>query len=96
MVATITELLERAKTDKFSTYADRAALIRTALTAIKLHGQLTGEFGTSESTVVASPHFKRMLGVILEALRDHPAARKGVIDALELAQRGDRAEDVAA
>lgn len=71
--------------------------MRTALTAIKMLGQLTGEFGASESTIVASPHFRRMLGVVLEALREHPAARAAVIAALERAQRGgDRAEDVAA
>lgn len=97
LVRTIRELLDAATLDEEATYGDRAALIRTALTAIKLHGQLTGEFGASESTIVASPYFKRMLDAILESLRNHPVARKAVIDALEREQRGgDRAEDVAA
>lgn len=80
-------------------FADKAAAIRAALQATRLLAGLTGELGATEATVASSPYFKRMLGVILEAVRgpQFGAARQAIIEALEREERGGAArEDQAA
>lgn len=79
-------------------FAEKAAAIRAALHATKLLASLTGELGATEATVVSSPYFRRMLEVILEAVREpkFSEARQAIIDALAREERGGRAEDQAA
>lgn len=81
---------------KDATISDRIAVLRASVPPIKLLGQLTGEIGASETTVATSPHYRRIRSAILDALRDHPAALKGVIDALERVERGAASDTVEA
>ncbi len=90
IASTIDALLEQAKTDKSASYQEVASLARTALSANRQYAHLTGEWGASESTVASSPHFKRLMNVILEALRGEQfaTARTAIIDALEREDSG--------
>ncbi len=98
IATTIDVLLADAGKDKDASYQDKAALARAALSANRQLAQLTGEWGASESTVASSPHFKRLLNVILEALRGDVfgEARRAVIDALAREERGGKTEQAAA
>lgn len=73
---------------------DRAAAIRASISATRLLASLTGELSISESTIASSPHFKRMLATILDALRPErfAEARQAVIDALERESGASRTE----
>lgn len=62
---------------------ETTSVIRTALSAIRLYGQLTGELGQSEAAVLASPHVKKLLADILEALAPFPEASRAVLARLE-------------
>ncbi len=80
-------------------FADKAAAIRAALQATRLLAGLTGELGATEATVASSPYFKRMLQVILEAVRGPKfgEARQAIVEALAREERGSaREEDKAA
>lgn len=79
-------------------FGDKATALRVALQAVRLLAGLTGELGATESTVASSPYFRRMLHVILEAVRG-PAfaeARQAILDALEREERGNGRQNQAA
>jgi hypothetical protein len=83
LASQVQRLIERASRDPESTYAERAALLRTALAVVRLRGQLTGELGASEAVLAASPQWKRLLSGILEALQPFPDAARAVLSRLE-------------
>ncbi len=66
-------------------FTDKAAALRAALQAARLLASLTGELGATESTVASSPYFRRMLQVILDAVRgpQFAEARAAILAALE-------------
>ena len=74
--------------------SERIGVFRASVAAIKLLGQLTGELGASDSTVAASPHYRRIRTAIIEALKEHPAALQAVEQALAQLEPG-RAEKAA-
>lgn len=80
---TIDDLLERASNDKLATYAERSALVRAALSANRQRAQLNGELGARETTLVASPQFRRFLAVILDELKKFPDAARALEARLE-------------
>lgn len=69
--------------DHLRSLSDRASVLRTALTSIRLLAHLTGELGASETVVATSPHWKRLEGELLEVLKRHPAALRDVVGYLE-------------
>lgn len=77
-----------------ATVSERIAVFRASVAPIKLLGQLTGELGASDSTVAASPHYRRIRTAIIEALKEHPAALQAVEQALAQLEPG-RAEKAA-
>lgn len=95
---TIDALLEGARKDVTASYQDVSSLARAALSANRQFAQLTGEWSASEATVASSPHFKRLLNVILDALRGDVfgEARRAVIEALEREERGGKIVEKAA
>lgn len=83
LITTVRSLLERANKDTDSTYAERSSLVRTALAAIRLQANLSGELGASEVALTASPQWQRLLGELLEALKPYPDAARAVLARLE-------------
>jgi len=92
ILASIRELLEDVKRlpddpdAPAPTFAEKAAVLRTALTSIRLLAHLTGELGASEAVIATSPHWKRLEADLLAVLKGHPAALKDVVDYLSRKQ----------
>lgn len=97
-VDSLIRALERIAADlpPDASVADRATILRASVQPIRLLGQLTGELGTSEANVVASPFYRRVRALIVEALRRHPDALRDVVDALERAEGKAREVEAAA
>jgi hypothetical protein len=79
----VRELVKQAEKDEAVSYSEKASLMRAAIQALKLLGQLTGEIGQNEASLVASPQWKRFTAVLLDVLRPHPEALKAVVAKLE-------------
>lgn len=75
--------MKRVASDKTAKYSERANMLRAAMQAVRMLGQLTGELGASESAVAASPQWKRLLAELLEALQPYPDASRAVLERLE-------------
>ena len=54
--------------------------------ALGVLGKLTGELGASESTLAASPYWKRLRAALVEVLRQHPDAARAVLEVIERAE----------
>jgi hypothetical protein len=78
LATSIRKLVEEVRSDETSTFSEKASVLRTAMAHVKLLGHLTGELGATESTVIASPHFKRVLAEIIDALKPYPEAARAV------------------
>lgn len=93
----IEEILSELDIDEEITATAKLEAHRSLVSAIRLLAQFTGEVGASETTVAASPFYRRVRTAIVDALRpeEHRAALDAIIAALEHVETGgqqDRAE----
>lgn len=90
----IEDLLEEIDGDEEVSGAAKLTVLRALVSPIRLLGHFTGEVGASETTVAASPFYRRVRTAIVEALRapEHSAALDAVITALQQLEQGGTAD----
>lgn len=83
ILGSVRRMLAAVEADSCSRYRDKAIVINAATSAIRVLGQLTGEIGATESTMVQSPHFKKFCSELTAILNDYPDAAKAVVAYIE-------------
>ena len=73
----------RAAAEQEASPAQRREYARLEQQAIKLYAQVSGQATATESELVRSPHWARLRGDILNALKVYPDAAKLVLAVLE-------------
>jgi transposase-like protein len=94
----IEKLLADLDRDKKVGTAAKLEAHRSLVTAIRLLAQFTGEVGASETSVAASPFYRRVRTAIVEALRpkEHRPALEAIIAALDALEGGNATTEAAA
>ena len=90
LLAVARSQLARAESDALSPYRERAQLITACTGLCRLLARLSGQFEVTETAIVRSRPWARVIGVVGEVLQKYPAAAVEVRTALEaFASGGD-------
>lgn len=81
-LAAIDDAITLAKADKSTPSTHLSALFNSKTAAARMLARLTGALDVSESVIIASPPWQRLVLVIIDALRAHPEAAKAVLAAI--------------
>jgi hypothetical protein len=82
LAASADEALAQVLSDPNASHRDRAISIHAYARALRDLATMRGELAPSEATIVRSPAWMRLLGIVTDAVRPFPDAARAIADAL--------------